>query len=342
MKKILFLIILINTLSLYSQEKQEEQKKNHNIIVKGQIGFYSKYQIPDVDIDKKSVDVSNLIFASNRVNALGVYETNQNTISPMNLTFGLEYRFQDRFRILADQRFVDSKNNPYNEKIVSDTSLVTGGRSATFSGKYNYTETVQKYGLAYYQPILEYFKIGAILRNYKISQKTEQDLSFALGKPIQFVFPPVLLPQRNSTENISNYSGLVPGIGFEWSPTKFLEIRYSYEVVNIKGNGNASILTSVILPTALYTETSKLTYSGSIQNFDIGFKIPKINFFTMRFGYTRERLKRKITDYTFYSTDFANVNIRDYLITKSLTQSLVIANVNFDNLFVQFEFNKEF
>lgn len=315
------------------EQKEKPIPKNHKIILKGQLGFLSKYRIPDVDIDKKEMDIYNISTSLSGGNIFGIYRTNNETISPLNLTFGFEYRFLDKFRFLADQRVLDSKWSSRNQNIIGENIFVFGRNTLTLKGKYNYSETVQKFGFAYYHPITNFLKIGAILRNYKIEQISRQSLSVSANSINSILAPPV----TQDIESKTIYQGLVPGIGIEIPIGKNIELRYTLELVNLKGKDNTQLISKLILPVGFYSETSSLTYKGNIQNFEVGFIIPKAEFLIIRAGYTRERLQRRITETSNFS-DSGVPTAFGYIFNNVLSKDLIVANVNFDNLYMQFEF----
>ncbi len=353
MKKLTILILLFVTITIFSENsvdklnqeskenpsKESENKENlsqkkHKFILKGQIGFLSKYRIPDVDIDKKEMDIYNTLTVLNGGNIFGVYRTNNETISPLNTTFGFEYRFLDRFRFLSDQRVLDSRWSPKDQNITGENIFLFGRRTLTLKGKYNYSEKLQKFGFAYYHPITNFLRIGAILRNYKIEQTTRQSLS------VNYNNINALLPATPVTQDIESktiYQGLVPGLGVEIPIGKNIEMRYTLELVNLKGNDNTTAITKFIFPVGFYSETSSLTYKGNIQNFELGFTIPKAEFFIIRTGYTRERLQRKVSETSNFS-DSGIPSLTSYIVNNVLSKDIIVANVNFDNLYAQFEF----
>ncbi len=318
-----------------SEEQATSEKlpvKQHKFTLRGQLGLFSKYRIPDIDIDKKETDVFNAGSSLDRTGIFAIYKTNREAINPIPLNVGFEYRFQDRFRILFDQRHLDSKYNSTNQKIEGQNIFILGRNTLTLKGNYGFDETVQKFGIAYFHPINNFLKIGAILRNYRIEQNGRQTLKVSIDNPLALLPPPV----TQEIESKTVYKGLVPGVGIEIPIGKNFEFRYTVELVNLKGIDNTKAITKFLFPVSIYSETSNLTYKGNIQNFEFGFHIPKVEFLTLRMGYTRERFVRSITERNSFSSEGIPTP-RGYILSNALAKDIIVSNVNFDNLFFQFD-----
>jgi hypothetical protein len=354
LKFILILLISLNFLSSQELEDSKEEQKDsekketkHKIILKGQLGIYGKYDIPESSTNRKTDEIENSIniLSGSRGQLYTRSTSPTRSITP---AAGIEYRFLNKFRFLYDYRSFDSSNSSFSRQSKDNSSLYLGRNSIRFNGNYEFSEKIQKFGFAYFQPIGKYFSLGAMLRRYSIEQESRINRKPANESGILgILFPgfPFFIDQQE--ENRASYKGLVPGLGFEVFLGKSFEVRFSHEVVNLKGEGSTNLLLRSFFSTGYVRDHSDYTYKGQIQNIDFGFRLPNLDFLTIRLGLTDEKLKRKTTSYnygtiinTFGSIDTSSV--RDSILRNILYSSNLVADVRFTNLFMQFEFGKAF
>lgn len=324
--------------SIYTQEEETEPiEKKHKFVLKTQLGFLGNYKIPEADENKKYANVNNALDLSSGSRSFSSVNTKNATGFVPNL--GIEYRFLDRLRIMFDRRTFSSSPKEFYQKSIQESYYISNGVYLQTKGRYEWNETVQKYGIAYYQPILSFFSIGGLARRYDISQ--EYSIFRTTNENQRFYNT---FYQQEKEYARSTINGIVPGIGLEFYFLKMFEIRYTHEFVNLNGVKSSKLFTSaggVIF--GINYEDSKFKYTGQIQNLDFGFKIPKTDWLTMRVGITEETLKRNFqSNYNGYII-FAGRGILStssplgQYISSQFYSAFTDSEVRFRNVYFQFE-----
>lgn len=345
---LLVLFIFVNPMLAWddTHEKPQDFRKpdKHRIFLRGQIAG-GGLKIPEIDQEKGSAQYS-LASSNGTIISLPGIGSNYNGAFA---TGNLEYRYEDKIRLLYDSR----KASPLG---IPDFSSVNysfaSGRLATF-GSLNsklkgWEESTTKMGLAYYHSFGNHLSVGVIGRKYDITQSYGRtDSGTSLGSSTFFF--------QNSRSNYeTNISGFVPGIGIEIKPTRWFEIIYTHEVVNLtgkqRGTGAALLFGSISNSSSSATSSStafslllfnltntNLTYKGTVQNLDFVFRYT--SWFATRYGFTQERYTRKFENYLSISP-FASASsvLTNAILYPAFTQSEVV----FRNFHLTIEFSKGF
>jgi hypothetical protein len=336
--KIIFLLFLIMASSVYAEDEETQPvEKKHKFILKTQFGFLGNYKIPEADENRKIANLDNALDLSSGIRSLSTDNTKNATGFVPNL--GIEYRFLERFRIMFDRRTFSSSAKEFYHKSIQESNYISNGVYLQSKGRYDWNETVQKYGVAYYQPIFSFFSIGGLARRYDISQEYS---IFRKTNENQRLYTTFIQQEKENSR--SSINGIVPGIGLEFYFLKMFEIRYTHEFVNLNGVKSSRIFTNaggIIF--GINYEDSKFKYTGQIQNLDFGFKIPKIDWLTMRVGITEETLKRNFqTNYNGYII-FGSRSILStssplgQYISSQVYSAFTDSEVRFRNVYFQFE-----
>lgn len=150
--------------SIYTQEEETEPiEKKHKFVLKTQLGFLGNYKIPEADENKKYANVNNALDLSSGSRSFSSVNTKNATGFVPNL--GIEYRFLDRLRIMFDRRTFSSSPKEFYQKSIQESYYISNGVYLQTKGRYEWNETVQKYGIAYYQPILSFFPLVVLLED---------------------------------------------------------------------------------------------------------------------------------------------------------------------------------
>jgi hypothetical protein len=266
---------------------------------------------------------------------------------------GLEYRYKDRFRIHRDQQIISqsgAKTADYSS--IGPTGVFFSGADI---GKWDYKAT--KTGASYFHPFGNNFSLGVIGRQYEVENTLTVTSGltglFSTSSGNERVFG--LSNGRTITNYNTKLSGFVPGIGFEIKPTRWFEIIYNYESVNLTGtrmdtgigilalslrtstNSGTGALTSgqFILP-AFGLATVQQTVKGNIQTLD--FVIKYTSWFSTRYGFVQETYQRSMDSY-LPLTNLSQQGILSGLLYAALAGG---NDAKFNSFNVRFEFSKGF
>lgn len=305
----------------------------HRIFIRGQLG-YGSAKIPEID------ETVGRNFYNTYINEGFLLSLPRSTPNQSNAGFGqvgLEYRFDDKFRLMYDSRTIQANTTSLtsaNIVILSERIASTGITSFKHKG---WEESTKKFGLGYFQPFGNHFSIGILGRKYDITQSYKRtDSVFITGDFFQL---------GAGNYNIeSTMSGFVPGIGIEIKPTRWFEIHFTHENVNLKGKHTGTGLNfgvigirgvgsvAIISPDLI---SSNLTYNGTIQNLDFVFRYT--SWFSTRYGFTQEKFTRKFENYYSANSDVTQAIINGFIYS-ALTESQVV----YRNFHLTFEFSKGF
>ncbi len=226
----------------------------------------------------------------------------------------LEYRFRDRLRLFYINRSAKSRFEPPSSFTVFNYKNTLIGQNKNYLG----SEAQERFGLAYFHPITSTFHLGAMISNYWIQQRYgAESITIIANNSQGFGY--------ESSKN--QMRGIVPGIGFEWSPILFLEnlfhckldedlsiFRYlqiiytneflktnssqsSFEYTGVTNfNSNIPSPTTPINVSPIYT-LRNFQYTGTIHNY--AFIIPIVNWFGIRAGFVDEAYQRNYNYYSF-------------------------------------------
>ena len=115
------------------------------------------------DENKKYANVNNALDLSSGSRSFS--SVNTKMLQALFQTWEIEYRFLDRLRIMFDRRTFSSSpkefiKNQYKNLIIYQMEFIFKRREDM-----RWNETVQKYGIAYYQPIKFFFPLVVLLED---------------------------------------------------------------------------------------------------------------------------------------------------------------------------------
>lgn len=344
------LVLFISVLPIFSwddtHEKPQEFKKpdRHRIFIRGNIGGGSA-KTPEVDEEKG---------INNYVALLSGGSIIPRSIIASSLTAGfgtgsLEYRFDDKIRLMYDYRKVGlAESNSFSTTNYSLGSTVNFNLGSTSTKIKGWEETTRKLGIAYYFPIGNHLSLGAMARKYDVTQSyNRSDGGTSIGTS-------GILFENAKSNYESNFSGIVPGFGIEIKPTRWFEIIFTHEIVKLTGTQVGNNLDSLIGSTTSRTSSgsfvstpvnslsvnvlnTNLTYSGRVQNLDFVFRYT--SWFSTRYGFTEERYTRKFENYFVLSPSGSLAgSVLNAVLYPAFTKSEVI----YRNFHIIFEFSKGF
>jgi hypothetical protein len=153
------------------------------------------------------------------------------------LRYGLEYRYDDRFRfsIKANSMYTENLKKPSKTeyyKLGVDSSLQNPMLS---QGKRDYSINEQTLArLAYYHPVKSWLRPGIILQREKLKTEsgsfTKYYYTYWTDKNLYSQ------PNAMAYGMTHNLEGTTPGVGIELEPVDWFLISYGLEKLNLKGN----------------------------------------------------------------------------------------------------------
>ena len=332
---------------LHAKPREFKEPDKHRIYLRGMVGYSNNKPFEAGELDKANIGAYPILVA----NQIG-FGSPITGFDSMNLGRGLEYRFKDRLRLHADyqetNQLTESQKGSPNGGIGTYTSITQSsiGSLILFNGvsidKWSYKTS--KTGASYYHPINNYFSIGGILRSYNVTNTMEVNQSGFGIISVPSVGSGTVL-NSNSSDIKSKLSGVVPGIGIEIKPTRWFEIIYNYESVNLTGNRDSTNLGLTIITARgssvgfgflnFGLEKANQTVKGNIQTLDFVFKYT--SWFSTRYGFVQETYQRNFDSYLF----LPNVS-RESIIAGLLYQALNGSEAKFNSFNIRFEFSKGF
>lgn len=340
MKLFIYLIVLLGSISAFAQsespkydttqEKSDEfpEPSKHRIFFRS-IGGAGSILVPESQEWAKEGIAGLLATGSGSFIRMGAADSGPSQK-------GLEYRYNDRFRVSYDTRTIKLKGT------YQSGSALSGYSNGAVFGNVDWTENVTKIGVAYYHPFSKYFSAGGILRKYDIAQNygVKEFSHYYLMTSAVTSAPANEIFNSNSQ---SKSFGLVPGIGIEIKPLRWFEIHCSYEKLNFTGTGSINsrgIISVYNLAGPLVENMSKkFNYTGAISNFALVFRYS--SWFSTKWGYVAEQYSRSYNQYLIFNNFTSNPAL-NALIGNGLFSSLVNSNSYNRYIYLQIEFSKGF
>ncbi|GBF50029.1 hypothetical protein LPTSP4_15500 [Leptospira ryugenii] len=246
--------------------------------------------------------------------------------------FDLEYRYLDKFRILYETRTI-VQNRDYNTFNSSGFGLS--------SVPLDYSDKQKRLGFAYFFPIAESITVGLSLRHVELNQITKSDFGTIRSVPVGSAVNRQILAINGISDQNVKYTGLVPGIGFEFKPLSWFEIHLQHLYFNLKGNDIRNDFAYVSLGNSSASGFSfgegDASYKGYSQTIDFVFRYS--SWFATRWGYTRENFTKTNKVYSFSNIQTDPIAA---IASSLLTQSLSDVNVKYGSYNVTIEFSKGF